>query len=259
MQDPILAQVRNKLAVALREQQLTHTKFLNQDEQERAHVLLQREPDIVPIFYGGYPDAERRILVLLPDFWGIHTQEQLAERFQQNPDENPLTLLRVQKDAFHDVSHRDYLGAILGLGITRACVGDILVRQDGCDLLAMREIFLFLQQYLIKAGRATLALTEQPMENIYIPKSQAQQRAVTVASLRLDCVVAGVFSLSRAQAAEHIYAGNVLCNDRQMKKIDTPVCVNDKLVLRRRGRVILRRTDGQTRKGRIRLIYDAYV
>lgn len=165
----------------------------------------------------------------------------------------PLSAVRVEKDRFSDIGHRDYLGAVMGLGLTRESVGDICVRSDGCDIIALPNAAKYIEDNLTGAGRATLKAKQIPLGEVRAPQVNIKETSITVASPRLDAVAGEIFSLSRSAAAQAIASGAVTVNDEQVLKADRRLSPKDKIVLRGKGRAILGEEFTQTKKGRVRI------
>ncbi len=111
-------------------------------------------PDGVKLkLYGGYDDAERCIAVCLPDY--MHAEPESEEQHL----EELLSVIRVSTPkGGRKLTHRDYLGSVLSLGITRDVIGDILVREDGADIVVIAEIADFIDINYDKAGRTNLSV-----------------------------------------------------------------------------------------------------
>ena len=175
------------------------------------------------------------------------------EIFTVYADGCPLSAVRVEKDRFSDIGHRDYLGAVMGLGLTRESVGDICVQPDGCDIVALPNAAKYIEENLTGAGRATLKAKLIPLGEVRAPQVNIKETSITVASPRLDAVAGEIFSLSRSAAAQAIASGAVTVNDEQVLKADRRLSPKDKIVLRGKGRAILGEEFTQTKKGRVRI------
>lgn len=138
-------------------------------------------------------------------------------------------------------------------------IGDILVRDDGADIIIMDDIEDFLLLNYQKAGRTTLKLSSHPLSDLRIPEIRTAMISDTVASLRLDNIVSSVFKMSRSKAAEAIRTGLVFVNSSQAEKPDMKVEEGDKLVLRGKGKAYLREVGGQTRKDRTYIVAERYL
>lgn len=255
----LLANIKDKIEQTLNKNMLTNTLFLDSRQQILAESLCKRGKEPKAFFYGGYPDAERRVGVFLPDYIGADDLTGLADHFAQNPDDNPLALLRIGKDSFSTLNHRDYLGSIMALGVKREMLGDILVRDDGCDIVVLKSIVKFLENNLQKAGRGTLSAEIIGVQAIIIPEQKTQDILCVVASLRLDSAVSAAYNISRALAAEAINKGLVSVSGVQTQKTDAKIAQGDKIVLRGKGKVVVKELAGQTKKGRLKILFQKFI
>ena len=256
-EDRILLSRTEELAEACVSQyRMTHTEFL--DLRQRSLVQQQMKNRGVRNwgFYGGFEDAERVIAVFLPEYI---MEDGPAAHFAAEPEDDPLTVLRLTKSkGAPALSHRDYLGALMGLGIRREVTGDILVREDGADLLVLRSMAEYVASHLSQAGRSTLSVEEIPVSGLIVPPSDAKEKHVSVASLRLDSILGAAFGLSRAKAQEAGRSGIVFVNGLETLKPERPLEEGDKIVLRHKGRVRIQSVGGKTGKGRTHLTLLTY-
>lgn len=225
------------------------SKFLDSASLSAASALARSTAGRF-IFWGGFEGAERVVMLSIPDY--IESDDP-NEIFTVYSDECPLSAVRVEKDRFSDIGHRDYLGAVMGLGLTRESVGDICVQPDGCDIIALPNAAKYIVQNLTGAGRATLKAKQIPLGEVRAPQVNIKETSITVASPRLDAVAGEIFSLSRSAAAQAISSGAVTVNDEQVLKADRRLSPKDKIVLRGKGRAILGEEFTQTKKGRVRI------
>lgn len=225
------------------------SKFLDSAALSQASALVRSTSGRF-IFWGGFEGAERVILLSIPEY--IEEIEP-TEIFSLYSDSCPLCAVRIEKDRFSTVGHRDYLGAIMGLGLTRECVGDICVTSDGCDIVALPNAAKYIADNLTGAGRATLKAKIIPLGEIRAPQIEIKHMSITIASPRLDAVVGEIFSLSRSSAAQAVSSGIVFLNDEQTLKPDRRVSAGDKIALRGHGRALLEGEFSTTKKGRIRI------
>ena len=203
-------------------------------------------------FYGGYEDAERRILIFMSEYDDI--DEVISG------DGCPLALLRVCTGGGNGkkLTHRDYLGSLLALGIKREKTGDILVRDDGADIVILKELGEYLLANYNRAGRTELSVSLEDISCIKPGSVHVTEKRDTVASLRLDSLTASAFGVSRAKAQEKIRAGLVFINGAEAGKPDIKVCEGDKIVMRGSGKAVLREISGKSRKDWICVIIDKY-
>lgn len=247
----LLAAAEDKYHQCGSQYMVTSTGFL--DLRQRALVearlreLGKRSDDVNWTFFGGYEEAERTIAMFLPDYAILE-------------ESHPLTVIRAEAPSGgRKLTHRDYLGSLTGLGIRREMIGDILTRDTGADILILEEIRDFLLFNYGKAGRTSLRLESVPLSELQVPEQKTIMQKDTVASLRLDNVIASAFSLSRAKAAEAVRTGLVFVNSMQAEKTDLQVKEGDKLVLRGKGKAFLREVGQRTRKDRIFIVTERYL
>ena len=200
---------------------------------------------------ASYEDAERRVLVFLPDYL---EKTDIPGQFQ------PLSALRVSLPrGAQKLSHRDYLGALLGLGVERSVIGDILVRDDGADIFVLADMADFFVRNFDKAGRMNLQTAEINIDSVRPAYVNVTEVSDTVASLRLDNLVSSAFRLSRGGAQEAVRQGLVSVNGRQCLKPDLTVDEGDRIVLRGKGKVVLKEIGGRSRKDRIIVTLEKYM
>ena len=206
-------------------------------------------------FFGGYGDAERTVCVFLPDYI-----DDMESFFADSPDECPIEVIRcTSKKGSPPLSHRDYLGSLMALGIKREKIGDIIVVEGGADIVILKETEKFLLSEYKSAGRVNFDTVALPVNKITAPKIKTESVRGSVASARLDNLISEAFSLSRDAAAQAVEAGLVFVNEARATKPDAKISEGAKIVLRGHGKVIFREVAGQTRRGRLSVIFEKYV
>jgi len=231
----LLARVLDKYEQYRRRDIPTATGFLSPAEQAAAERLLTMA-GISGVWDGGYEGAERRLLRFLPDW---------AEG-----ESAPIACLRARFHGTEAPSHRDCLGSLMGLGIVREKIGDILILPECCEVLAAEDILPFLLQNWVSAGRVRLTGEELPLAELRVPERRCREIRDTVMSLRLDAVAAVGFSLSRGKAAELIASGRLQLNHVDCLKGDRTVAQGDVVTARGLGKFVLSEVGGQSKKGR---------
>jgi len=243
-----LAQILDKAELALTRHQPTFTNFLNPHHLYLAKPILEQIADLNFWEYGGYKQAERKRLALTPDYY-------LAELV-----ESPIVLLDIRgRFEFQEVSHRDFLGSILGTGIKREMVGDLVLYQDGCQAIVAEEIKDYIKLNLDKVHRIGVEIEEIDFDNLQIEPERIKEIETTVASLRLDSVASSGFSTSRSKMSKEIEQGKVKVN---WKVIDNPAYslnADDIISIRGRGRVEIDELLGESNRGRIKLRLKRYI
>ena len=209
--------------------------------------------------YGGYDDAERKICMFFPDYVDWEGQAPWKAWFALNPEDDPLQVLRVTHSGKKELSHRDYLGSILNLGIKRDPIGDMIVKPDGCDIVVERTMAEFLLHNYIQVGRTSIQRELVSVSDIDVSQIRFEESSDTVASLRLDNLVAAGFNTTRAKATDAIGAGLVFVDGLEILKPDYNVAEGSKLVWRGKGKIILQEVGQTTRKGRIFVQFRRYI
>lgn len=243
----LLARVYDKITAGERKNIPSFTCFLTKREQILAEQLLK---DIPVTFFGGTEEAERTVCCYVPEY--------LTEADLWDPDLSPICAVRAEFFKDDSLTHRDFLGSLMGSGIKRETVGDIFVAEGQCDFLVTREILPYVLQNLESAGRTKLHLRQIPLEEIAIPLQDLREIRSTVSSLRLDAVIGAGFGLARGKAASFVEAGRVTLNDMPCEKPDKAVSEGDKIALRGMGKIVLQTVGGRTKKDRLGIIIKRY-
>ena len=244
----LLAKLWDKIDTGIRRNIPANTCFLSPRELELARYLFGEEPGLTA--FGGYGDAERKMLCCLPDYL---TEDSLYE------EDSPLVCLRASFYQGDSPSHRDFLGALMGTGIARETVGDICVGKDSCDFFVTQEIAPYILQNFLSAGRVKLHLEQVPIREAAIPQPEVKEIKDTLASLRLDGVISAGFRIGRSLAAQYVSAGKAAIDGLPCEKPDKAVEEGAKVSVRGLGKIKLAAVNGQTKKGRISVVIHRYV
>ncbi len=244
----LLAKLWDKITAGMNRNIPAFTCFLSPREQEMARFLFGETEGLFS--FGGFPDAERKMLCYLPDYMD---EECLTQ------EGSPVVCLRATFYAGDTLSHRDFLGALMGAGIGRETVGDICVGTGYCDFFVTDEIAPYLLQSFTSAGRTKLSLAQIPLQDAKIPIAQVRIMQDTLASLRLDSMVSAGFRISRSLAAQAITTGKVTVDALPCEKPDKIIAAGCKISLRGSGKMKLEKINGQTKKGRISVEIHRYL
>ena len=242
----LFARLYDRLAGAEQKNIPGVTCFLSPREQ----VLVKRMlPELELRFFGGQENAERNICCWLPDY--------LDDSFLWDGD-GPVAAVRATYFEKDQLTHRDFLGGLMGVGIKREAVGDIYVGNGSCDFLVTREILPYVLDNFMSAGRTKLHLEEVPLAALNVPVISVKEIKDTVSSLRLDSIVGSGFNMARAKAAALIEAGKVSLNDLPCMKGDKLLAEGDKVSARGFGKLILSQVGCRTKKDRIAIVLQRY-
>lgn len=224
------------------------TDFLEPRLQLVAEEYLHAQKFTQYLFCGGYEQAERKRLVLFPAY--TEPSCALAE----------IRLFRFTgKLDFVSVTHRDFLGAVMGLGLRRDKFGDLLVTETGCDLFVQQEVAEYLLQNPLRVKHVPLAVTELALADFQPPEQNIKEVNIMVASMRLDTLLANGMGLSRTKAMELIQSGRVKVNHTEISKNDYLCQQGDIISCRGKGRMRIGALSGETRKGKLRVCILKYL
>ena len=244
----LLAKVWDKINAGLRRNIMANTCFLSPRELEMTRFLFGDLPGLHA--FGGYEEAERKMLVYLPDYL---EEDALLE------EDSPVICLRAtyfQEDA---LSHRDFLGALMGAGIGRETVGDICVGKGQCDFFVTEEIAPYIEQSFTSAGRTHLHMERIPLTEAAIPEPEVKEIKDTLASLRLDSVISSGFRIGRSLAAQYVTSGKAAIDGLPCEKPDKAVAEGAKISVRGQGKIKLVSVNGRTKKDRISVTIHRYI
>lgn len=231
----LLGHVCDLIGAAEKRWQPCFTAFLSPADQAYLARITELKRAAEITFYGGYSDAERRMLSLVP----------------KGCDEDihwPIAILALRYKG-ERLRHRDILGALMSLGIRRDRVGDIIDLADPQLIVCEEALADYILQHLTQIARAKTEVTRGEIADI--PEKSGTEIKATVASLRLDSILAEGFGLSRAKAADHIKRGNASVNWIPAVSASAEVKAGDRITLSGFGKIELSEIGGLSRKGRI--------
>lgn len=251
----LIDKIQDKYLIASRDQYLTHSNFLDLNQQSIVKDYLNKN-HIPGIFQGGYDLSERNFVYFLPDY---------LETLDFYDFDYPVSLLKLgfsggSENKFNNkkLSHRDYLGALMNLGIDRSLLGDIIISSDGAYLFALKHIAAFIEDNLTQVGRQAIeVLINQDPKDIQLEKHYSEITG-TVASLRIDNIIKLVFNLSRNQASTYISAKKVFSNHRLVEKLTSKVKPGDVITVRGLGKCQFLSENNKTKKERLHITCRVY-
>ena len=233
----ILAKLTDKINLYKKTNKPTYTNMLDPMEFAKVQGLLKSVPFVA---FGGYENAERKVIFIGDD---IDFNEY-------------ITLIRIE--SVKSLSHRSVLGSILGLGIKREVIGDIIINENKCDVVVMKEISKFIVQNLDKVGRDKVKVEIKKLEEIIQAKDTSKSMVITVASPRMDAVISACFGLSRELSVESIRREKVFLNHLEVSSASKQIKDGDIISVRGQGRIKIESIDGETRKGRVKMCVTKY-
>ena len=250
-----IAKLLDKIETMKIKNKVVVTDFLDSYQQDLASQILKKVEIKNYLFWGGMPEAERKTLILYP--------EKLVFLFQKEIPDKQAYLQAIKIELPNEnkgkYSHRDYLGALMKLGVKREKIGDILVDQEGADIIILPEIEKYLLYNLPSLKRFSKAKLQLiTVEQIRKIEIQKEEITITVASMRLDTIIAELMKTSRSKACEAITAERVYINGSKQNKINKEVKIGDKITIRGKGRFEIKELVRHTKNDREVLLVEKY-
>lgn len=223
---------------------LTFSDFLDLNEQNILSSLSLKEYGVRVETFGGYESAERQMAAFIPDALSFCLEDVEASY--------PITCIRIAPSALkfaEKLSHRDYLGAILNLGIERSKIGDLLVTEKEAFLFCQQSLVEFITTELCRVKHTSVVLSEilDPAE---LPKPAKVPVSGTVTSIRLDSMIALAFSTSRSSMVSYIESGKVFVNGKCIVSNGYVLKENDIISVRGKGKFQYGKATGMTKKNK---------
>ncbi len=206
--------------------------------------------------FGGYGAAERKRMYLLPEY--METLEDTVG-FSEFGYDDCITVVRVHGSGFETLTHRAFMGSLLSLGLERDVIGDILLDGDGALVFCDERIAEFLLENWQKVGKDKVKLEITELQSDFLPHRSYLPLSDTIASPRLDCVVAALCKLSREKAKDTVEAGCVELDYETQSRVDREVREQSILSVRGFGKFRILSLCDKTRKGRYKLSAEKYL
>ncbi len=218
-----------------------HSDFLNLEEQNMYFTMESRPGFRKGLLFGGYEEAERRVL-----YYDL--------------DEAPVSVVEIKPSVNHFTGtpgHRDYLGSLLGLGLDRRVLGDILISSEGdrAWVFCLNKVADFITDNLVKVGRVSVKchLSSAPPMSLVVKRKPIR---VVVASLRADSLVSEAFKMSRNESKALVESGKVYIDGKMLQKSETKVPAGCKITVRGYGSFVFKEELGNTKKDRVSVVLE---
>lgn len=246
----LFAKALDQALFSWKRRQPAFTDFMDRAKCARFAERLRGSRAWNVMLFGGTEDCERQMMGFSP------AEEELSF------EEFPIKIIKIRRKSKKfgqaDLSHRDYLGSILGLGIDRGKVGDILVTEDAAVCFVAEEISPYITAVLEQVSK-TAVVAEEIAGTDAIPRRQTKNKRLTVASMRLDAVAGEAFNLARGKVQTLIGAEKAAVNWNIVTNTSLSLKEGDMVSLRGFGRFRIKTIGGKTKKDRIGLEIEKYV
>lgn len=216
--------------------------FLNPFEVESAKAILNANDDLKYTVDGGYDESERKIVFIYP--------------FYMDYEDINETLRFIQIEGnfkFKSISHKDYLGSLLSLGIKREKIGDIIIHENFCQVIVTFDICDFILINLEKVARNNVKLKEISRKEVVYSPPNYKEINFTVSSSRIDCIISGLYNISRQESAKLISNEKVQVNYEKITSCSKEIKSESLISVRGKGRSQINNIGGLTKKGKIKV------
>lgn len=222
----------------------TETEFLGLAEQD---VLARTRLPLPVSLHAGHPDGERKIAA-----FG-------SETLCGCPYEAPIACVEIAPRGpkfAEDLSHRDFLGALMGLGIRRETLGDICIVENRAYVFCLENIAPYIESSLSEVRRTAVrcARAEAPAALVQPP----QAASFAVASARLDVLIGAAYRLSRGASRALVEEGRVFVNGRLVQNAAHSPAPGSAVSVRGKGRFVYEGVERETKKGRLRVLLRVF-
>ncbi|MCI9015668.1 MAG: hypothetical protein HFJ53_00650 [Clostridia bacterium] len=248
----LVAKVLDK--IELSKNKITYTDFLDPHQKQIIQKLLSILQIKNVIFYGGYRDSERTILIIYP--------KKYSDNIIQKNYKNIMKVINIKlpKELKEKYKHRDYLSSLIRLGIKREKIGDIIVQDQEADIIILKEISEYVKTNIVELTRFKKSIVEiVEINKISKAKTKREKIQLIVSSLRLDNLVKELTNTSRNKAEEIILKGRVFVNFENILKLSKILKQGDIVTIRGKGRFQIIEEIGNTRKDKKIIEIEKYV
>jgi photosystem II S4 domain protein len=224
-----VSRVLDQTDQAIKTWEVVFTDFLSPPELAEAQTVLAKLTEVSAIAWGGYPQAERQRLAIARSELPLDT------------DQVELTALSIAGNFLFDpASHRDFLGSILGTGIVREKVGDILVLGErGAQAIVVPDLVEFFQQSMTQVRTVPVKVTPIPFTELQVREPRKKELTTVEASLRLDAIASAGFGMSRSKMVDLINKGEVRVNWKDISQPSHQLKDGDLVAIRGKGRLFV--------------------
>ena len=239
----LLSKTDDLIACVIRGRPLAFTSFLKPEEQKAVCDRITSSSLKFDV-YSGYDGAERNMICIYDDV---------------KPEETafPMSSLSFTLSDWETITHRDVLGALMSLGLKREFIGDIIFFDGKCVFFTDRKITEYVIGNFFSVKHHSISVNEYNEEIDFSPAYEIKD--IIVSSMRVDCIVSELCSVSRTVAAQLTVGGFIFINGAECNKKDRSVSEGDIISIRKKGKYRVDSNCGATKKGRIKLKVLKYI
>lgn len=241
----LIAKIEDKIRISKTRNKIVNSDFLNKYQTSYIQKELIKYKEKNFFFYGGYEEAERKVLIVFPN--------KLEKEDVLNNINEIITAIKIElpNEIEGKIKHKDYLGMIMSFGLTRERIGDIIVYEDKAYIIVLKENAEYIKNSIREERKFKKSKIEIIDVNKIEPKEiEFEEIQISVNSLRLDNIVSEVLKTSRKIAQELIEQEKIFINYAKEIKNNKTLKQNDILVIRAKGKFIIEEFIGKNKKGK---------
>ena len=235
-------QIIDKANSCMKDYDVKCSDFLNPYEVKNAISILNSNKDIKYTVDGGYDESERSVIFMYPFY------------MEYEDIENTLRFIQIEGNfKFKSISHKDYLGSLMNLGIKREKVGDIIIHDNLCQVIVSSDVCDFIIMNLEKVSRNNVRVKEISKEEIVYNPPNYKDISFTITSSRLDCIISGLYNISRQESTKLINGERVQVDYEKITSPSKEIKDEALISVRGKGRAKIINIGELTKKGKIKI------
>ena len=219
--------------------------FLDLRQQKIAQYVANSVKANSFLLYGGFENAERKMFGVFPDYVIDHNSQ------------FPIDYIEISHS--RALTHRDFLGSLMSLGIKREVVGDIIVGENISFIVLQNNMSEHIINNLSKIGNVGVKMRVCSSDELGSAQNKFEEDTVIVSSMRIDCIVAALASKSRADSAKLVESERVSVNHEIVSSVSKCLNEGDVVSIRSVGKFVIGQCNTMTKKGRLVLCYKKYI
>lgn len=225
-----------------------YTDFLDPYQRNLCYSFLNRFPSITYFEEGGFTESERKIIIM---------HQSYKDRIEVD---NPIKAICISFKSYNDkIRHRDILGSILGLGIKREKIGDILIHEKYSQVVLLKDTFDYVRYNLKTVNKCNVIVNEIGLDELKLAREDYIDIFIVVSSLRLDAIISSVLHCSRSKSSNIIKGEKVKVNWKPVIQNSFELKEGDIFSVRGTGRFKLVNIVGNTKKGRFKIMIRKFI
>lgn len=244
----IVFNLLDKLESVLKNHEICFSSFVSSEvEAVMSRILTSYSNDVSFLVRGGHDNPDYKMIAIYPEY------------LMEEDIEFPISLLHIKAtNKNYEPSHRDVLGSVMGLGIKRDIVGDIIIVDKLIQIFVTSSMEPYISANLEKISRNKCEISNVSLGEFVFVEEEFKIKTDTVKSLRLDSVLASGFNLSRGDALKMIKSSKVKVNHLLVESASKNLEAGDLISCRGNGRIMLSEIGSLTKKDRIKIILHKY-